>query len=228
MEEVKDRAEDVGVAGAKASGTQAKEKAKEATQQVQEKVGQATQQVGEKTQEVRGQARVQLRKQVDTRSTQAGEQVTAVAEVLRRTGEQLRGEGKEGPAKIGDQVAERMERLGGYLRDSDADRIFGDVESVARRQPWALATGALLLGFVASRFLKASSRRRYETAGGNGTEYSSRFRGLGEYGVHESARALPRGTAREPVGTTSEWERSQPGRVPQAPSPSGPGGAQEL
>jgi hypothetical protein len=227
MEEVKNRAEDVGVSGEKSSGTQAKEKVKEATQQVQERAGEATQQVGEKAQEIRGQAGVQLRKQVDTRSTHAGEQVASLAEALRRTGEQLRGEGKEGPAKVGDQVAERMERLGGYLRDSDADRIFGDVESVGRRQPWAFAAGALLLGFVASRFLKASSSRRYQTVSGNAAE-PARFRGSSD-GGDESAGALPRGTAGEPVGATSEWKRSRQGSAaPQAPSLSGPGGAQEL
>jgi hypothetical protein len=229
MDEVKNGVEGVGASGEKASGTQAKQKVKEATQQLQEKAGEATQQVGERAKEARGQAGAQLRKQVDTRATQAGEQVTSIAEALRRTGDQLRGEGKEGPAKLGDQAAERMERLGGYLRHSDADRILGDVESVARRQPWAFATGALLLGFVASRFLKASSSRRYQTVGGGGAEYPSRFGGSSEHAGYQSPQALPRGTAREPVGATSESEHSQPGKVtPAAPAVSGPGGSQEL
>ena len=49
-----------------------------------------------------------------------------------------------------------------YLTDSDADRILGDVEDFGRRQPWAVIGGGVVLGLLASRFLKASSTRRYE------------------------------------------------------------------
>jgi hypothetical protein len=36
------------------------------------------------------------------------------------------------------------------------------VEDFARSKPWAVAAGGLALGFAASRFLKASSSRRYQ------------------------------------------------------------------
>jgi hypothetical protein len=48
------------------------------------------------------------------------------------------------------------------MKESDGDRILGDVEDFARSNPWAVAAGGLALGFVASRVLKASSSRRYE------------------------------------------------------------------
>jgi hypothetical protein len=38
------------------------------------------------------------------------------------------------------------------------------VEDFGRRQPWAVIAGGLALGFAASRFLKASSSRRYESS----------------------------------------------------------------
>jgi hypothetical protein len=47
------------------------------------------------------------------------------------------------------------------LREKDSDALLADVEDFARRQPWAVGAGALVLGFVGSRFLKASSGRRY-------------------------------------------------------------------
>ena len=96
------------------------------------------------------------------RSTQAGEQVGQHASDLRAVAEQLREQGKDGPARVADQVAERAERAGSWMKDSDADRILGDVEDFARSNPWAVAAGGLALGFVASRVLKASSSRRYE------------------------------------------------------------------
>ena len=106
-----------------------------------------------------------LRDQVDQRSTQAGETVTSAAQDARSVGEELRKQGKDGPARMADQAAERAERLGGYLQESDADRILRDVEDFGRRQPWAIAAAGLALGFVGSRFLRASSRERYQAGG---------------------------------------------------------------
>ncbi len=149
------------------SAGQVQEKAQEKAQQVREKAQPALGQARQKTEELRGQAGSRLREQVDTRSTQAGDQVQSVAEAVRTTSEQLRGQGQERPATVADQAAEGVERLGGYLRESDADRILGDVEEFARRQPWLIAILGAGVGFVAARFLKASSRgsgRDYEPA----------------------------------------------------------------
>jgi hypothetical protein len=137
------------------SGAQAKEKAQEVAGQAQEKAQQAT-----------GQAKGRLRAQVDQRSTQAGERVASAAEDARSVGEELRRQGKEQPARLADQAAERAERLGTYLKESDADRILRDVEDYGRKQPWAIVAGGLALGFLGSRFLKASSRKRYESLTG--------------------------------------------------------------
>ncbi len=150
--------------GSTSSGVQerAQETARQATSQVQEKAQQATSQVQEKAQQATSQARGMLREQVDQRSTQAGEQVQPVAGALRKTSQQLREEGNEQPAKAADFVAERMERLASYLNETNSDRLLNDVEQFGRRRPWALAAGGAVVGFLGSRFLKASSSRRYE------------------------------------------------------------------
>ena len=57
--------------------------------------------------------------------------------------------------------------FGGYLKDADADRILHDVEDLGRRQPWAVIAGGLAVGFMASRFLKASSSERYRSSTGS-------------------------------------------------------------
>jgi hypothetical protein len=127
----------------------------------------ALDQAQEKAQEAKSQVGGQLREQVDTRSTQAGEQVSSMADALRRTSQQLREEGKEQPASMIEQGAQRAEQLGGYLQRIDSDTLLRDVESFGRRRPWAMAAGAAVVGFAASRFLRASSERRYQ-ASGNG------------------------------------------------------------
>jgi len=131
----------------------------------QNRVEDAKEQAKEKVQEASGQAKDRVREQVDQRSTQAGERVASVAQDARSVGEELRRQGKDQPARLADQAADRAERLGGYLQESDADRILRDVEELGRKQPWALVAGGLALGFVASRFLKASSQRRYALGG---------------------------------------------------------------
>jgi hypothetical protein len=123
---------------------QAKEKAQAATRQAKDKAG------------------FQLRSQVDQRSTDAGHRVGGLASDVRAVSESLREQGRDQPAKLAEQAADRAERVGSYLKESDADRILGDVEDFGRRQPWAVIAGCVALGLVASRFLKASSIERYE------------------------------------------------------------------
>ena len=125
-----------------------------------------TDQAKDKAQEAAGQAKEkagsQLRAQVDQRSNEAGQRVSGLASDVRSVGTQLREQGKDQPARLAEQAADRAERLGGYLTENDAERILGDVEDFGRRQPWVVIGGGIALGIVASRFLKASSARRYE------------------------------------------------------------------
>jgi hypothetical protein len=137
--------------GSQSTGEQVTEKAQQIAGQAQEKAGEAAQQ-----------AQSRLREQVDQRSTQAGERVGSTASDMRAVAEQLRRQGKDQPARLAEQAADRAERLGSYLTESDADRILRDVEDLARRQPWAVVAGGLFLGFAASRLLKASSTDRYQ------------------------------------------------------------------
>jgi hypothetical protein len=136
----------------------------------QEAAGQAQQ----KAQQAATQAKDKLREQVGERSSQAAEQINQQASDMRSVGESLRQQGKEGPAKAADRLAEYAEKVGGYLRDKDSDALLADAEDFGRRQPWAVGAAALALGFAASRFLKASSRQRFSArqttpAAGNGS-----------------------------------------------------------
>src|SRR4051794_33622034 len=124
---------------------------------------QAKEQASEKAQATAQQARRGIRDQVDQRSTQAGTQVSSAAGDARSVAEELRNQGKHQPAKLAEQAAQRAESLGDYLQRSDGDTILRDVEDFGRRQPWAVIAGGLALGFAASRFLKASSSRRYQS-----------------------------------------------------------------
>jgi hypothetical protein len=165
-----------------------------ATDQARDKAQEAGTQAKEKAQQAGAQARDRVRDQVDQRSTQAGEQAGSAADALRKASEQLRNDGNEPIAKGMEQVAQRVDSAGGWLRDSDGDTILRDVEDFGRRNPLAVVAGGVALGFAASRLLKASSRSRY-----------------GSSDTPAPAYATPTTTPSTSVGTG-------PGHVPAAPA----------
>ncbi|MEA2403642.1 MAG: hypothetical protein QOE08_289 [Thermoleophilaceae bacterium] len=148
-------------------------KAEEAAGQAKDKAQEVAGQAQEKAQQAAGQAKDRVREQVDQRSTQAGEQVTGTAGDRRAVADTLREQGKDQPAKLAQQAADRTERLGSYLTESSSDRILSDVEDFARKQPWAVVAGGIALGFAASRFLKASSSERYQAGRSSGSPHTS-------------------------------------------------------
>jgi ElaB/YqjD/DUF883 family membrane-anchored ribosome-binding protein len=133
------------------------------TEQAQDKAKDAAGQAQEKAREAGEQVRGRVREQVDQRSTQAGEQIRDGAGEVRSFAQQLREQGKDKPAQYAEQAANRAERLGSYLDESDGERILHDVEDFGRRNPWAVVAGGVALGFMASRLLKASSTERYRS-----------------------------------------------------------------
>jgi hypothetical protein len=152
----------------------------EAQDKAQEVAGQAQ----EKAREAAGKAQEGVRQQIDQRSTEAGERVAGTAQDLRSVGEELRKQGKDTPAKLADRAAEQTERVGGYLKDNGPDKMLEDVEDFGRQRPWAILAGGVAVGVVAARFLKASSRNRYQQRNGSRTETQ-----------------LPRRSAVEPIAT---------------------------
>jgi hypothetical protein len=155
--------------GSNGAADTAQDKAKEAAAQGQDKAREAA-----------DRARGRVRDQVDQRSTQLGEQVGSGASDARSVAEQLRNQGKQTPARYVEQAADRAERLGGYLRESDGDRLLNDAEDFARRNTWAVALGGVAIGFAASRLLKASSSDRYRSSlqSSNGGEPTSSSQGV--------------------------------------------------
>lgn len=121
---------------------------------------------GETVQEARSRGREAAESQVDQRSTQAGESLHGVADQARDVSGTLRDQGNDTIARVVDQAAGYTERAADYLRNTSASTILDDVEDLARRQPWAVAGGALLLGFAAARVLTASRERAQNGSSG--------------------------------------------------------------
>jgi ElaB/YqjD/DUF883 family membrane-anchored ribosome-binding protein len=171
-------------------------------------VGQASTQVQEaastaqeKAVELKEQGKSKLGQTLDQRTNDAGVQARKMAQALRRSGEQLATEGNgQQAAGLTEGAADRIERLGGYLERTSGEELMRDVEDFARRRPWIVAGIGLVAGLAASRFLKASSERRYgasaQTDGG-----STRY-GHGVLPQSTGSRAADAPLARESYGTS--------------------------
>lgn len=171
---------------------------------IQDKAQEMAGQAQEQAQQAVGKAQGTVREQLDQRSSEAGEKIAATAQDLRSVGEELRNQGKETPAKLAEKAAERTEQVGSYLRGSDADRLLGDIEDFGRRQPLAALAGGLVVGLAAARFLKASSRGRYQSRAGAGS----------------ASRELPHTPpAFEGAHSTASAGGAVPPQVPMTPDP---------
>jgi hypothetical protein len=159
-----------------------------------------TEQAKEKAQEGAEQAKRSVRDQVDQRSTEAGERVGSTAQDIRSVSEELRKQGKDQPAKLAEQAADRAESLGDYLKRTDGDTILRDLEDFGRQRPWAIIAGGVALGFAASRFLKASSTRRYEGSSSSSSSSNGTTPGL-TAGPSTTRNAVTTADVYGPVGT---------------------------
>src|SRR5690348_7692299 len=183
----------------------------EAQEKAQEVAGEAQ----EKARDMAGKAQANLRQQVDQRSTQAGEQVAGTAQDLRSVGEELRKQGKDGPAKLADRAAVQTEKVGSYLKDKGPDEMLHDVEDFGRQRPWAVLASGLAVGVVAARFLKASSRNRYQQRSSNGSAPTAQLPRTTPAPTHRSA-VEPVVSPPPPTATPT------PTATPVAPTPSAP------
>jgi hypothetical protein len=176
-------------------------------------VGEVAGEAQEKARDAAGKAQENVRQQVDQRSTEAGERVAGTAQDLRSVGEELRKQGKDTPAKLADQAAQQTEKVGSYLKEKGPDEMLHDVEEFGRQRPWAVLAGGLALGVAAARFLKASSRDRYQQRSSNGA------RPAGQVPQRTTPPPLNR-SAVEPVATPPPPTATPtPTATPVAPTP---------
>ena len=103
--------------------------------------------------------------QVDTGMVKASTVLEQIAGAVRTSGDELRGDQPQ-VASFADGAAGQVERFARYLNENSAQDLMREAEEFARRQPAIFLGGALALGLVASRFLKASP-----TGGSSGSRY---------------------------------------------------------
>jgi ElaB/YqjD/DUF883 family membrane-anchored ribosome-binding protein len=169
----------------------------QASAQVQEAASTAQEKAGE----LKEQGKSKLGETLDQRTNEAGVQARKMAQALRRSGQQLSNEGNgQQAAGLAEGAADRIERLSGYLERTSGAELVRDLEDFARRRPWMVAGIGLVAGLAASRFLKASSERRYDGSARAGGGSSSH--GYGVLPQSAGDRSADELLARERYGTS--------------------------
>ena len=99
----------------------------------------------------------------------AADEVKGVASALRTAADELRSGSPQ--ERSFSQLADGLADVSETMLDKDLGEVVGDLNGFAKRNPLVFLGGAALLGFVATRFAKASSDRPAGGYGGAGGEY---------------------------------------------------------
>jgi hypothetical protein len=101
-----------------------------------------------------------LNRALDRRATSLGRRIAGLGDDLRAAGSKLRYYGvPDAAARYTDRGADLIGGVSRYLENADGDRLIDDLEAFTKRRPWVAAGGALVAGFIASRFLSTSRVR---------------------------------------------------------------------
>jgi hypothetical protein len=111
----------------------------------------------------------EARSQADDAKANVAGEVKDMALALRRASEELRG-GSAQERTLG-MIATSMVDASDALRDKDMGEILQTVSKVARDHPLLFLGGATLLGFVASRYAKASADTDYPSGDSTGPAF---------------------------------------------------------
>ena len=96
-----------------------------------------------------------VRRRIEERTHSAGARISEVAKLLRSSVRDVRSRDSSLAGDVLESIAQPLDAVGRYLRESDTDRLLADVESLARRVPLTFTVTGFLLGFSTGRFLRA-------------------------------------------------------------------------
>jgi hypothetical protein len=130
---------------------------------------------------VGGTAQQQVETRVDTGLDRAGDMLDQLAGAVRRTSNEMRDQQPQ-IANIGETAASQAERAARYLRETDMQGVIRQADRFAREQPAVFLGGAVMLGLLAARFLKASPNQMGGGRYGSGQYIGGQYTGGGYTG----------------------------------------------
>lgn len=134
-----------------------------------------TQDVTSKAQELGNDVKQAVRSEAERTATdlrnQAADKVTNAANAADAAAAEFGTDSLQ--ARAAHQVADQVEGLAERLRTADLNTVTRDVSNFARENPMLFIGGAALLGFAATRFLKARDPSRIDYSNTEGDPWST-------------------------------------------------------
>lgn len=101
---------------------------------------------------------------IDEQKSKVAVGLSSVADELRKAGGNLRDTQSDdknylaqGMARYGENLADKVESLSGYLENATVKDLARDLEGFARKQPALFIGSAFIAGILAARFLKSTA-----------------------------------------------------------------------
>jgi len=163
-----------------------KETATATAQEVGDRVKEQAKGAGDKLKE-------QSRNFINEQKGRVGAEIQTYSEAARQAAERLKGESDTNLAQYVTTAADRLDQLGGAIKDRDLGQLMNDTEDMARRRPEVFFGGMFVAGLAIARFLKASKKRRQGE--GYNSDYQLALRRPNPGMTGGSARSTP-GAAR--------------------------------
>jgi len=132
----------------------ASDAATSAKAQAGQMLGQAKDAAGQALTQAKDQIRTRLGEQKD----RAADSLGTLTGTVHNVGGTLRDNNLPQVAGAVDSLADQVDRVSGYLKNSDIDDLARDAEKFARENPAIVIAGALVIGLMIGRFFRSSGR----------------------------------------------------------------------
>ena len=153
-----------------------------------QKTGDVVDQAREQTEQAVDKVRGSAFQAMDQQKHRAADSLGSVAQALRQTGDSLHNSDQVAIGQYAQRAADAVDQFSSQLHDKSVEELLSDAEQFARREPELFLGGAVLLGLLASRFLKASSRRSQMQRGNDYDEYGYQGQYDRSYGQRQYGR----------------------------------------
>lgn len=117
----------------------------------------AADKVAEDGRNLAGDVREHAEQFAEAKKDEVADRVGGFAETLRGTSDDLRDRDEETVAGLADTAADQIDRVSRALRQKDVGAMFQEANDLARAHPALFLGGAVALGFMAGRFIRASA-----------------------------------------------------------------------
>lgn len=182
---------------------EARGRMEEAKEKTREEAGRLKQDAKHEGSRLVRQGRQAVSDVVYRRKDEAASRIDHFSTALREASDRLRQEDEAGVGRYAERLADQMDRLSGYLRERDINRMVNDAEDFARNRPEVFLSASFLAGVMAARFLRASSPERQTGGTRRSTWEEPGLEGTRPYGEYGARTYNPPGVREDlHVGTT--------------------------